>query len=566
MITLVIPLGSPVSATEPDPQHYGDPPPINVQELDALRKRVEKVRKRLGIQREPKPAQPAREPDPLPLPSKDERDGLPDVDFQELNKIRKEFENLRRSILEQEEERQPEGAPQRKPSPESPVGSEPGPPAGSEVERQIEALSQRVKTLERAMVGTEETPGLLGLIGGQSPTNGFFLASGDGNFFLRLGMLLQSDLRTFPGGQNGTNPGVRPSTFIVQRLRPMVQFRIARYFWGFMTPDFGNGFSTAALNGAGKVFLPSAFMEWDYLSAFKIRVGKFKSPIGLEMLQAPQNLNFMERSLTRNLLPNRDLGAMARGLVDHGLVEYQLGVFNGAPNANFFEETAASSSDKTAIARLFLRPFLHRPASLMHGFGIGMGFSDGVVKQGSGQDPMQTETFSYTFFQYKPNVTGDGPRERFAPQVAWYWWRFGLLGEYVRSYQELRAGTGPTVRTTNDAWSGQIAFFLTDDTATFGHVEPRRPFDIGQRQWGAWQVAVRFAQINIDPRTFIHGLADPTFNAKRAKSTTVGLNWYLNSNVRMTGNFVHTDFTGASGLYRAANHENGLLFRMQLFF
>jgi phosphate-selective porin OprO/OprP len=107
---------------------------------------------------------------------------------------------------------------------------------------------------------------------------------------------------------------------------------------------------------------------------------------------------------------------------------------------------------------------------------------------------------------------------------------------------------------------------LTDDTASYGHIEPRQPFNWSKRQWGAWEFAARYAQINLDPDSFTHNLADPTVSVLRAKSTTVGLNWYLNSNLRITGNFVHTDFTGATPAYRAANHEDGLMFRAQLTF
>jgi phosphate-selective porin OprO/OprP len=155
---------------------------------------------------------------------------------------------------------------------------------------------------------------------------------------------------------------------------------------------------------------------------------------------------------------------------------------------------------------------------------------------------------------------------RIAPQAAWYYKRVGVLGEYVRSTQHLRNGAGPDVRTTHDAWMAQASFLLTDDTASYGHVEPRRPFNWAKGQWGAWELAARYAQLNTDQDSFTRNLADPAVSALRAKSTTVGVNWYLNSNLRFSGNFVHTDFTGASPAYRAANHEDGLLFRAQLMF
>lgn len=555
ILTVLVSLaGRPVWGVEPNFGYYDDTPPFDQVELDALRERVVEAQKRLRLQdtETVQPQVPERQ-QPIPPPVKDERDVAPPIDFREVEELRHAFEQMQAQEPKKEEA-----------TPETAPGEPAKPPSGPEGE--LRDLTSRLNALERVLVGTEEKPGLAGLIGGYTRRNGFFLMSGNGDFFLRLPVLLQADLRTFPGGQNGTNPGVQPSTFVLQRVRPMIHVRLWRYFRAFLTPDLGNGFSNSPVV-QGRVQTPDAFIEWDYIPWMRFRVGKFKSPIGLEMLQGIQNLSFMERSLTRNLLPNRDLGAMVWGYFDHGLLEYQLGVFNGVPNANFYQEGRAFSSGKTLEARMFSRPFLHRSEDWLRGFGIGVGMSWGSVRQNNGQDPMQTETFSYTFFQYRSDVAGDGDRLRVSPQAAWYWGRFGFLTQYVLSSQhEKRFSTGVSKRTTDDSWSIQGSWFLTDDHATFARVEPRRPVNPSQGNWGAWEVAVRYAQLNLDPDNFIFGLADPTINAQRAKSTTVGLNWYLNSNIRFTGNYVHTDFTGATRSYHAASKEDGLMFRAQLVF
>jgi hypothetical protein len=107
------------------------------------------------------------------------------------------------------------------------------------------------------------------------------------------------------------------------------------------------------------------------VSEANLRIGKFKNPIGLEMLQGIQNLSFMERSLVRNLIPNRDLGAMLSGQVLRGRLEYQLRVFNGAPSANFAEEGKAFSTGKSLTFRWFSEPFLYHGPEWIQGFGVG---------------------------------------------------------------------------------------------------------------------------------------------------------------------------------------------------
>jgi phosphate-selective porin OprO and OprP len=469
-------------------------------------------------------------------------------DLEELEALAQELEQRVRT-LEQKKQRQKESA------------GAAGPPLPAS---RYDQLDDRITNIERLLVGTQDKPGLAGLIGGWTKRNGFFLESAHGGFFLRVSGFLQADYRSFPGGQNGSNPGIQPSTFVLQRARLNVYGRLFHYFRFLITPDLGNGFTNSPLvNGRVQIF--NGFIEWDQLAWMAVRVGKFKNPIGLEMLQAPQHLAFMERSLVRNLLPNRDIGAMLSGQLLRGGLEYQLGVFNGAPNANFAEESRAFSSGKALTARLFTSPFLHRGPEWIQRVGVGAGMSYGSIRNTTGQDPMQTETFSYTFFQYRNTVSGDGDQIRVSPQMYWYWKRWGFLSQYIWTSQRERLFNGPSAALVHRAWSAQLSMFLTEDTATFGRVDPRRPFDLTKPgSWGAWEVAARFAEINLDPTTFALGMADPTFNAERARSTTVGLNWYLNYNVRMTANFVHTDFKGSGSSYHAASHEDALMIRVQL--
>jgi phosphate-selective porin OprO and OprP len=544
------------SATPETTLGYRDEvPPIDQREIDALRKRIEEVQKRLHKGGESQDAVPT--PDRrVERPGMDYQDDVAPLDPDELEGLQRSVEELQQRLTVFEQKRKALGE-----------HAAPAPPAAAPspgTEQHITALEQRITELERILVGKKDEPGLADLIGGWTKRNGFFLQSAAGDFFLRFTGILQADFRSFPGGQDGNNPSVQPSTFLLQRARFSVHGRLYRYFRFLITPDLGNGFTNSPLiNGRPQLF--DGFVEWDRVSEAHLRVGKFKNPIGLEMLQGIQNLSFMERSLVRNLIPNRDLGAMLSGQVLRGRLEYQLGVFNGAPSANFAEEGKAFSTGKSLTFRWFSQPFLYQGPGWLQGFGVGFGMSYGSIRNFTGQDPMQTESFSYTFFQYTNNVTGNGDQLRFLPQMYWYWKRAGLMGQYVRTTQDERIINGAAARLTHDAWSAQASFFLTDDTATYGRVDPRRPFAFSKPgHWGAWELAVRYAQITLDPETFSLGMSDAGVFAQRAESTTVGLNWYLNYKVKIVGNFVHTDFTGATSAYHAASKEDALMFRVQL--
>src|SRR5207245_9149706 len=74
--------------------------------------------------------------------------------------------------------------------------------------------------------------------------------------------------------------------------------------------------------------------------------------------------------------------------------------------------------------------------------------------------------------------------------------------------------------------------------------------------WGARKLAARVNRLNVDGSAFSRGLADPTRSAREARAWAVGLNWYVNRNVKYLLNYERTTFTGgaaAGGNRRAAN-------------
>jgi phosphate-selective porin OprO/OprP len=67
---------------------------------------------------------------------------------------------------------------------------------------------------------------------------------------------------------------------------------------------------------------------------------------------------------------------------------------------------------------------------------------------------------------------------------------------------------------------------------TWAAVKPQNPFDPNEGKWGAFEVASRYSYINLNS----HNL-----NGGKEQNVTVGLNWYLYSNVRLSANYVYAD-------------------------
>ncbi|MFN0067727.1 MAG: porin, partial [Limisphaerales bacterium] len=185
------------------------------------------------------------------------------------------------------------------------------------------------------------------------------------------------------------------------------------------------------------------------------------------------------------------------------------------------------------------------------------------------------------FFAYNPAVgpvVADGRHWRLAPQATYTYGPFGLLGEYTISDQGvLNASTLRTAELQHTAWQIAAQWVLTGEQATFGQLVPDRPFHPGQGGWGAWQLVGRFGQLTVDDEAFL-GFATPALSASEATSWSVGINWWLNRNLRVLTSFTHTSFEGGGGVNPVfpdslvapatvtARDEQALLTRIQLSF
>ena len=392
---------------------------------------------------------------------------------------------------------------------------------------------------------------------GATKRDGSFLKSPDDRLFLQVRGLLQLDYRSFPAGQEKGSPRIVGPGFFVQRARPTFIACVNRQIKIRVTPDFGNG-----LDSPPQMFY--ANVEWDAFSHARLAYGLMKVPASLEIMQSSQNLPFMERSLVRNLVPLIAIGGTVSGQAWENRLDYQIGFWNDTPSGNIFEVGKVFKPPTTLTARVFLHPF-YRHGSWLAGIGLGFGITQGWIFDEAGLIPLQTETFSLTFFQFNPNVAGGGPRTRLLPQLSWYWKRAGFLAQYVYRSNRDRIVNGPSARFTDEAWSIQGTFFLTEDAASPGEVHPRRPFTLMKPgHWGAWEIALRYSELTLDRDIFVLGFADPLRNARHAESTTVALNWYLDSSLRFTVHYVHTDLAGAGPSYIGVRQEDGLMFRAQV--
>ncbi len=410
-------------------------------------------------------------------------------------------------------------------------------PPPSDVERRIKELEDTVNRLkkdERQLeVNAESQKPLAGWL------DGFNLASQDGSYKLRIGAYTQADGRFFIDDTADKNV----SQFVFRRARIDLQGTVFKNFDFRILPDFAGS----------QVILFDAYVDANYIPQAKVRIGKFKPPVGLERLQSATSLMFIERGQPTNLVPNRDFGAQLFGDLVNGALSYQLSIINGAPD-NSNPSVGDTNDDKDFAGRIFAQPFKDTAVDALKGFGIGFAGTYGRQRGSTSTPDLPTfKTFGQsTFFAYKGADTGEtnptiafGQRERYSPQLSYYLGPFGFLGEYVSSAQTVRRDAN-SQRLENDAWQIAGSYVLTGETGSYKGVAPAQPFNPFTGKWGAFEVATRYGQLEVDPDAFSGGFADPQASARRAKEWVLGLNWYLNKNIKLVLNYANTDFRGGA--------------------
>ncbi|HEY4952029.1 MAG TPA: porin [Verrucomicrobiae bacterium] len=429
------------------------------------------------------------------------------------------------------------------------------------LKQQIQELDQKVRILERereldqdATTAAAKTQPKIVL-----GPSGFGFSSADSNFVATLHGLIQSDSRTFIDDGGGT---LGKNTFLIRRARPIFTGTVFHDFDFNFTPDFGNT----------TVQIFDAYLNYRYSPGLQFQTGKFKSPVGLEALQADTGTSFNERSIATDLAPNRDVGVELHGDLFSGAVSYAAGIFNGTPDFSGTTANADSDDNRAFAGRLFVQPWKTSKVAALQGLGFGVGGSYEVDRATAADlTPGYRTDGQQNFFTYAAGVIANGDHWRISPQGYYYYGPFSLLGEYIISDQRVsRPSPAASADLQNTAWEISAGWVLTGESASYTGITPRHPFNPKNGEWGAWQVVARYADLDIDNAAFAGGTPlAAAGSASEAKAWSIGLNWYLNRDIRVNASFSRTTFErGGTAAPSAitAQPENVIFTRIQLSF
>ena len=445
----------------------------------------------------------------------------------------------------------PPDAPATRDVPPPPVNETPfAPPAlPPDLAARLDAAEQQGRIAARKVELLEEQ---LATRAKESPSTtaddkGFGVRSADSAYTLRFRGLIQVDTRWFIGDGALSD---KADTFIIRRLRPGIDGTLFSLVDYRFIPDFASG--TLA------VF--DAYTDVHPFTWLRLRTGKFKSPLGLERLQADADLPLMERALTQYLTPQRDVGAALWGDVAGGVLTYNAGIYNGSPDAA--NQDIDANHAKDFVLRALIQPFKLPALQDLGSLGLHFAWSRGN-RFGTPANP-QLPSFrsggQNTFFSYLSSTTDQTGtvfahlrQTRINPGLYYYVGPLGVLTEFVQSRQEVQKGN-TTATLTHRAFHATASFVLGGKNGYDG-ATPTTRFDPAKGTWGALELAARWNYLKVDDATFgnatdatVPTFADAKKSARKAQGFAFALTFVPSRTFRLAVNYERTRFTDGSSV------------------
>lgn len=329
-----------------------------------------------------------------------------------------------------------------------------------------------------------------------------------------------------------------------RRARIGVEGVIARDFNYRLMADFGG----SGTEGSGRI--NDAYLAYTGLAPFTFQVGAFSPPANLADGTSTEDLLFIERSTPAEL--SRALGA-ADGRIGIGM---RTGGSTWMGALTFTGRTVGDAesfdSQRAVVGRL------GGLVATAPDYNIHVGVNGTYVI-----DPAQASLSGASRyglrFRDRPELRVDSTRLVDTGNVeaaggyaaglefAANWKNFLLQGENFWYGIERRQASPPDAEFggyyVEASWipSGESRRYATS-SAAFQAPRPRIPFD-GDGGWGTWELALRYSYIDLNFQEGIAGAAAAADSVRGGEQSILaaGINWYLNSNVKLMLNYLHVD-------------------------
>ncbi len=348
---------------------------------------------------------------------------------------------------------------------------------------------------------------------------GFEAKTTDGNYSFKIGGRMQLDYNSYDGVTNAgaANPGSTGSDAFFRRARIEIKGH---------ANDWKYGLSYNLTNSGSIDQLKTTYTGFGKMA--QLTFGQQKENFGLEDTGSSKWITAVERSLVANAFDTgNNIGVKLHGAND--LVTYSLGVFKEGVDADRDLDTAVTG-------RVVVRPIYTKDSVLHIGVGATQrkadtGFDDYDSRLGvrGGSDGGATR-FAPQF------TTGDGDKSSIHNvEFAYATGPFHFMAEYYDGEVEAPDAVAGSDDLEVDGYYFQAGYILTGESrkyktgsAAFDKVKPGKD--------GAWEIFARYDEMNADMGSNIN-----LVGGEDAEVTTIGVNYYMNSNVKVAVNFVSAE-------------------------
>lgn len=379
----------------------------------------------------------------------------------------------------------------------------------------------------------------------------------DGDFSIALRALIQFDIASY-----GSNKTVAPfssgSNFRRARLG-LSGTALHDWSYEFLTDLGGSGTGSAAIS--------SAWLQYDGLGPLHLRIGAYAPPESFDDSTATTDLTFLERAQPADLARGI-AGSDGREAVT--LYAYDDQYFAALSLTGGTTSDAAAWREQEALVGRYAWRLWHDGDS-----SIALGVDSTYVLQAAGN--MAGPGVQPVRLRERPELNVDSQNIRlvdtgnidaghvveWGAETAGNWHSLYGQGGYF-GYTVVRpAGTLPDP--VFGGWYAQASWTLTrevrpwrSERGAYGMPLPAQDFAPDAGGFGAWEIAARYSDLDLNDRQGIAATATPLDGIRGGAQRiwTIGLNWYPGPALRFLADYQHTD---VSRLNAAGNNAGARL-------
>ena len=276
-----------------------------------------------------------------------------------------------------------------------------------------------------------------------------------------------------------------------------------------------------------------------------LRFGQFKEPFSFEELTSSNYITFMERSLPNALVPGRSTGAMMYQSLCDDRMTWAAGVFRDSDDfGDRSEDEKGGSGEYNFTGRLTALPiYRNEGRTLLH---LGGAISHRNPNDDMGRYRQRPEAHLTDRF-IDTRTFGSDEVNLYGAEAALVCGPLSLQAEYIKADVELNdtakgfpSGDDPEF----DGYYVYLSYFLTGEhrrykktSGAFARVKPNKNFLEDGCGPGAVELAARYSYLD---------LSDGAIDGGELEDWTLGLNWYLNPNMRFMFNYVRAQVDRAA--------------------